>query len=105
MNKQTIYISGKITGLDHAVAQNYFDTVAQSLRKAGYNVVNPMEICPFNETWTWEQYMAKDLEALLFCDAIFMLDNWKESKGADIEHYIATKTGKTIYYSNNHQLF
>ncbi len=31
-------------------------------------------------------------------DAVYMLDNWKSSKGARIEHQVATEYGLTIYY-------
>lgn len=105
MSRHKIYISGKITGIEHNVAKEYFDNVALSLRRAGYDAVNPMEICPYNPNWSWEQYMANDIEALLFCDSIFMLSNWKDSKGARIEHFIAQETGKTIYYAETHKLF
>lgn len=105
MNKLRIYVSGKITGLQHEVAKEYFDQVTKQLRSAGHEAVNPMEVCPYNPEWTWEQYMAKDIEVLLGCEAIFMLGNWRDSKGARIEHYIASETHKKIYYAQNHDLF
>lgn len=35
---------------------------------------------------------------LLQCKAIYMLQGWKDSKGARIEHYIATEIGIPITY-------
>ena len=31
-------------------------------------------------------------------DAVLMLDNWKDSKGANLEHHAAQLVGKSIYY-------
>lgn len=100
-----IYISGKITGLDIKVAQNYFDTVEEKINAAGHTAVNPMSIIPYNPNWKWEDYMAEDLRILLPCDAIFMLENWQDSKGARIEHAAAKEAGMQIFYSKNHNFF
>ena len=40
----------------------------------------------------------KDIADLLHCNAIYMLQGWQESKGARIEHYIATELGLHIMY-------
>jgi len=42
--------------------------------------------------------MNKCLEALEFCDAIYMLPCYIDSKGAMIEHKKAAKLGLHIYY-------
>nr|DAN72896.1 MAG TPA: Blasticidin M [Caudoviricetes sp.] len=42
--------------------------------------------------------MLKDIADLLQCKAIYMLQGWQESKGACIEHYIATQIGIPITY-------
>lgn len=44
------------------------------------------------------EHMGKDIEMLLECDGILMLDNWKQSKGADIERAIAKKLDMVILY-------
>lgn len=99
--KPRTYISGKITGLDLQVAREYFELAAQQLKEAGHLPVNPMEICPYNPEWEWHHYMAEDIRALLVCDAILMLENWRESKGARVEHAIAVQLGLKIFYSLN----
>ena len=38
------------------------------------------------------------VEALEFCDAIYMLPCYTDSRGAKLEHRTATKMGITIYY-------
>jgi hypothetical protein len=42
--------------------------------------------------------MLEDIKNLFYCDSIFMLHNWVESKGARIEHFIATEMEIKIFY-------
>lgn len=93
-----IYISGKITGLNIDVARNLFDVTQQEVQKLGHTAINPMECVPFNPDWSWEQYMIEDIKLLFGCDAILMLPNWYDSKGARIEQSICHEMGKKIYY-------
>lgn len=41
----------------------------------------------------WEEWIKRDLEVLDRCDAIFMLLNWKDSKGATAEYDYAKAHG------------
>lgn len=99
-----IYISGKITN-----NQNY----KEQFKNAVYFIIeqkeklfpNENEITYFNpeevklsDTATWEDYMRYDLKVLLECQAIFMLDGWKESEGAKTKHYLAKKLKMKIIY-------
>lgn len=85
-----IYISGQITGLDLETAKQNFQIAEDYLRSIGYSdIVNPMKIHPEGNIYTWTQYMRADLKALMDCDAIFLLSNWNQSKGAMIEKRIA----------------
>ena len=43
--------------------------------------------------------MRKDLQVLKRCDGIFMIDNWKTSKGATRERKFAQENNIPIYYS------
>lgn len=90
-----IYISGAITGLENA--QSFFDKAEIGLSEAGWDVVNPMKINHEHDK-TWSSYMREDVKALCGCDAIFMLDNWKGSKGAKIEHDLAKVLGLDMIY-------
>lgn len=47
---------------------------------------------------SWEAHMLKDIADLLQCKALYMLQGWEDSKGARIEHYIATEIGIPITY-------
>jgi hypothetical protein len=85
-----IYISGPITGLDTEQAKSNFQQAEDYLRSIGcHQVINPMKIHPENNAYTWHQYMRADLKALMDCDAIFMLPNWDQSRGAKIEKRLA----------------
>jgi hypothetical protein len=42
--------------------------------------------------------MKEDISALLTCDAIYLLKNWGDSRGARIERAIALELGIKIIY-------
>jgi hypothetical protein len=46
----------------------------------------------------WEEWIKRDLEVLKRCNAIFMLPNWKDSKGAIAEFDQAARLGMKILY-------
>ena len=100
-----IYISGKITGLNAEVSQQYFQQVEDLLTNAGHIALNPWKILPFHPDLTWHDYMAEDAKAIIHCDAIIMLENWRESKGAKVEHSLAESLGLKMFYMKNHDLF
>jgi len=91
-----IYISGKITGDDNF--KRKFEKAATNCHLSGWErnkILNPCEL-PVQENW--HDYMIMDIKELFKCSHIFMLQDWKESKGARIEHAIAKETGLTIIY-------
>lgn len=91
------YISGKITGLKYERALSLFESADNILKAKGLVPVNPMKL-PHKHSKTWEKYMAEDIEALLGCEAIYMMSNWRKSKGARIEHVIAKELKLKISY-------
>lgn len=42
--------------------------------------------------------MERDLNAILQCHALVMLNGWEHSEGARVEHSLATYLGMPIYY-------
>lgn len=96
--KTKIYISGKISGLETEEVKSLFNQAEQSLKLRGFETVNPLDVLPYQEHLTWEDYMIADIKALFDCKAIFMLTNWKDSRGARIEHNIANELGLRIIY-------
>jgi Domain of unknown function (DUF4406) len=105
-----VYIAGPMSGM---IDLNFpaFHAAAAEYRKRGAFVINPAEMnggdaeIYHTEKMTAEQYHAhwvkctkKDINALLTCDAIVMLDGWQKSRGAKLEHHIARNLGLTITY-------
>lgn len=92
-----IYISGKISGTDLTETRKRFAAVFKAMKRIGVEPVNPLEN-GLTEHDSWEAHMLKDIADLLHCNAIYMLQGWEDSKGARIEHYIATEIGMPIIY-------
>lgn len=91
-----IYISGKITGMPEEEAFALFEKAENKL-KNGWIPVNPMKLA-HNHDRTWENFMKIDLIHMLQCDAVYMLPNWKESRGANIEHDLALQLRMPVIY-------
>ena len=92
-----IYISGKISDTNLTETRKRFAAVAKAMKRLGYEPVNPLEN-GLSEHDTWEAHIAKDIADLLQCKAIYMLQDWQDSKGARIEYYIAAEIGMPITY-------
>lgn len=91
-----VYISGRITGMEVS-APILFQSAEDYLISKGFEPVNPMKLNHDHDK-TWQSYMKHDIKALCDCDIIYMLNNWGESKGAIIEHEIASSLGMGIIY-------
>jgi hypothetical protein len=98
--KMKIYISGKITGLPINKVVEKFKWHSGILEMKGYLPVNPIDVSPFAEDKEWEDYMIDDIAALFKCDAIYMLKDWGQSKGARIEYQIAKELGLQILFED-----
>jgi hypothetical protein len=96
---ETVYISGKISGLDPAAVRDKFGNAADLLTLMGYDPVSPLHVIPEWESESWTSHMVADLKAMMRCDAIFFLPDWKESLGGRIEHKLAIFASKTMFYS------
>ena len=92
-----MYISGKMKGLDDF--KTHFNKI-EELYKDKYFIVNPCRIEHTSDKW--EDRILVDLNIIKECDAIYMLDNWKDSNGAQVEHYFAQGMGKKIIYQSQY---
>lgn len=96
-----IYISGKITGDDNALEK--FENAAEKI-KAIYpsaEIINPFDVSPICEGKRWINYMIDDIKALDECTHIYLLKDWRESKGARIEQNFAYEQGIEIIHESN----
>jgi len=96
-----IYIAGKVTDLPEHIYKTKFDNAEHGLLLLKFKVVNPLKL-PHNHDKSWKEYLREDLKALKKCDGAFMLYNWKDSRGALIEHWFAKRYNKTIIYQPNY---
>jgi hypothetical protein len=124
--KLKIYISGPMTGYKD---YNYpkFEKIADKLRKKGYDVVNPSsEVKPMlsngkevtvdelheminngeiSEKEAWRCFLRGDVVALMIkCNAIYMLKNWKNSKGARMERTNAKRMDFEYFEEGHSQI-
>nr|WP_249180466.1 DUF4406 domain-containing protein [Burkholderia vietnamiensis] len=62
----------------------------------GYEVVNPAELNS-DPSSGWLECMRVDINHLVDCDAIAMLEGWQNSRGAQLEYTIALTLGHTVF--------
>lgn len=82
-----IFISGPMTGLPH-FNRPAFHEAARLLDSQGHVVLNPATL---PDGLSEKEYMDICLSMLLCADAIYLLDEWKISAGARVEHALAEK--------------
>lgn len=89
--KKKVYISGQITGLDKREYKAFFKLAEDILRQFGYEPINPAALDETENTkhWSWHDYMKRDIKLLCGCDYIYLLPNWRNSKGAKFEYMVA----------------
>lgn len=96
----TAYICGPITGIPHGNIE-LFKQAQQALEAAGYDVLNPHEICEeinsdqtLGENERWAICMRYCIAAMcMHADKVFTLQGWRNSRGSKIEVGIAEQIG------------
>ena len=92
-----IYISGAITGTDDYMER--FSKAEKELTAKGYSVVNPAKVnAQLPEDTNYEEYMKMCFCMLDMCTAIYMLDGFEKSCGANRELGYAMAKDMTIMY-------
>ena len=111
---RVIYVAGKYLGeCDWDTYNNIHHArlAAHKLWDKGWAVICPHANTAFfggigerdkdNPDSEYMMWLKGDLEIISRCDAIYMLDNWRDSKGAQIELKEAIRLGKEILYEEN----
>ena len=99
------YISGPITGVTDwkekfEQAENWvkknLDTQIKTPRLIGKRLEEELE--KTEEQIPWEEYMRCCLRELTYCDTIYAMKGWEDSKGAVIEVQLAYALGLRIIF-------
>lgn len=92
-----VYISGKISDLPTDQVASKFEQAEQQVKACGHKPINPLSsgVHPLE---SWNTHIVADIAMLLECDAIYLLKDWSDSKGARIEANIAKECGLEIMY-------
>lgn len=86
-----VFLSGPMTGIED---YNFplFNSVAQLLREAGYEVVNPVDIClkykkerVLADKAVFNAMIAEQQQAEATCSLLVLLPGWENSKGVRLE--------------------
>lgn len=88
-----VYVAGKVTNLPNY--REVFKEAVTKLENVGCICMNPAEL---PEGFPWEAYMPICYAMIDQCEAIYLLKNWKDSKGAKMEYDYAVAHGKIIIY-------
>ena len=96
-----IYISGPITGRDRQKYLHHFIREEMKIKAEGHETLNPATmnmLMPHGSTH--EDYMKVSIAELSICDAIYLLDDWKDSEGAWEEFTYAVLHNMPIFYES-----
>lgn len=93
-----IYISGPITGKTRPELISSFGVMADRIRDAGHNPIDPTDTSHWG--LGWKTYMQIAIEILTSgeIDAVYMLRGWEDSTGASLEHKWAKRLSIPVYY-------
>ena len=86
------------------------DKAIKALKDMGYEVVDSY----FDDEWSKPEnmekrgivniplcFLAKSLEKMSECDAVYFCEGWENTRGCNIEHGVAFAYGLKIIYENN----
>lgn len=98
MKRTKIYLAGPITGHDLEKRRKEFTLVKEVLEAVARHqdidvqVISPMDLCHDHDK-KWESYMRECIKVLVGCDALVLLPDWRDSRGANLEYEIAMRLG------------
>lgn len=100
-----IYLSGPMTGYPD-LNKPVFERFTKTVQAMGFATVNPHDVPPTDKYGlekigepSYDDYLLSDIVALVKCDGILMLPDWKSSRGARVELEIATTLGHAVFES------
>lgn len=100
MRFKKIYIAGKVTGLPYDEVKCKFENAKAELFKRHESiviaVVDPLASVLPDETWP--NAMRICISLLMRCDAIALLPDWNQSRGATLERQLALTLGMEVIH-------
>ena len=104
---KAVYIAGPMSGCYEWNAPE-FKRCEEYLRSIGasgvFNPATQERIDAFERgEVTREALMLEDLRALLDSDAVVLLEDWEDSRGARCEANVALQTGKALYMQSHYR--
>ena len=98
-----VYISGAITGTSDYMVR--FLKAEEKREKGGSTAINPAKVnAMLPKSTTHEEYMRVSLALMDNSDAVYVLKNWKRSKGVAIELEYARKKKMPIFYEEEDEI-
>lgn len=89
-----VYIAGKITGDDN-YRDKFHRAESDLIVRYQHIPINPAALHP--DGWPWVEYLKADIPILLGCEAIALLPDWRESRGARLELEVAKAAGLKLF--------
>jgi len=100
-----IYIAGKVSNGGEVTPEewqihfNKFCRAESMLQELGFETVNPMRLVS-QHVKNWAEAMKICIPKMCECDAIHLLPDWNQSRGAEIEYSISNKLGFVLVDDN-----
>ena len=94
--RKRCYNSGKISGLPYLVAYNNFLAADRMIEELGFESVNPMKEKWLKPSAPWILHMIVDIWKMLWCNTVYFQKNWTDSRGAQVEFYVALNLNKNM---------
>lgn len=92
MQRLKVYISGPMKDIINNNKEE-FDKAALYIKTIGHVPVNPLHLTEHLINPSREECLKIDIEELLTCQGIYMLNNWENYNGAKLEYNVAMAIG------------
>ena len=102
--KRTIMISQPMKDLSSEKITSVRENAIHTLETLGYDVIDNFftydGFITDDTKHTPVAYLAKSLDVMSKCDAVYFVKGWETARGCKIEHEIAKAYGLTIIYED-----
>ncbi len=100
-----ISLGGTLSAIQISANLDAFYQAEPVVAALGYEPVNPValhgsDLGPSTTEASWSYYVRKDIKHLVDCDAIYLMKNWEQSRGARLEKHIADELGMEVLYED-----